>query len=244
MPVADLRKRFDMDIADTNIDTRFIVTEIDFDGVPTLIAIVADKVHEVTEIPAASMEEAPKIGMHWRPSSYASSANGRTTSSSSPTWNASSTDHRRKNPYHATFSQSKARSRLRHADLPRCYAGNLSSLQTAAVNDKSSDIADNWLPSVDLANRMNTATSDFRISEMQHVTTQDDVGMKKWEGEMTSLVQRLSKMKADYEEFISTPEGRRCSTRLRASGINMRRFAMRPWTIPEAAMKRIAHWQF
>jgi purine-binding chemotaxis protein CheW len=67
VPVADLRKRFDMEIADASIDTRFIVTEIDFDGVPTLIAIVADKVFEVTEIPAASMEEAPKIGMHWRP---------------------------------------------------------------------------------------------------------------------------------------------------------------------------------
>ena len=67
VPVADLRKRFDMEIANANIDTRFIVTEIDFDGVPTLIAIVADKVFEVTEIPSASMEEAPKIGMHWRP---------------------------------------------------------------------------------------------------------------------------------------------------------------------------------
>lgn len=67
VPVADLRKRFDMEIADASIDTRFIVTEIDIDGVPTLIAIVADKVFEVTEISAAAMEEAPKIGMHWRP---------------------------------------------------------------------------------------------------------------------------------------------------------------------------------
>jgi purine-binding chemotaxis protein CheW len=67
VPVADLRRRFDMEIADANVDTRFIVTEIDYDGVPTLIAIVADKVHEVTEIPAAAMEDAPKIGMHWRP---------------------------------------------------------------------------------------------------------------------------------------------------------------------------------
>jgi methyl-accepting chemotaxis protein len=86
--------------------------------------------------------------------------------------------------------------------------GIFSSFQTAAVNDKSTEIADNWLPSVDLANRMNTTTSDFRIAEMQHVTTQDDVGMKKWEGEMTSLVQRLAKMKADYEKFISSPEER------------------------------------
>lgn len=67
VPVADLRKRFDMALADTNIDTRFIVTEIDFDGIPTLIAIVADKVFEVTEMSAASLEEAPRIGMHWRP---------------------------------------------------------------------------------------------------------------------------------------------------------------------------------
>lgn len=67
VPVADLRKRFDMEIATANIDTRFIVTEIDFDGVPTLIAIVADKVFEVTEISAAALEDAPKIGMHWRP---------------------------------------------------------------------------------------------------------------------------------------------------------------------------------
>jgi purine-binding chemotaxis protein CheW len=67
VPVADLRRRFDMDIADATVDTRFIVTEIDYEGVPTLIAIVADKVHEVTEIPAAAMEDAPKIGMHWRP---------------------------------------------------------------------------------------------------------------------------------------------------------------------------------
>jgi purine-binding chemotaxis protein CheW len=67
VPVADLRKRFDMDIATANIDTRFIVTEFDLDGIPTLIAIVADKVFEVTEIPAVALEDAPKIGMHWRP---------------------------------------------------------------------------------------------------------------------------------------------------------------------------------
>ena len=67
VPVADLRRRFNMEIGAANLDTRFIVTEINYDGVPTLIAIVADKVHEVTEIPAAAMEDAPKIGMHWRP---------------------------------------------------------------------------------------------------------------------------------------------------------------------------------
>jgi purine-binding chemotaxis protein CheW len=67
VPVADLRRRFDMEAGAADVDTRFIVTEINYDGVPTLIAIVADKVYEVTEIPAAAMEDAPKIGMHWRP---------------------------------------------------------------------------------------------------------------------------------------------------------------------------------
>src|SRR5690349_16497533 len=78
--------------------------------------------------------------------------------------------------------------------------GIFSSLQTRAVNDKSSEIADNWLPSVDLANRMDTATSDFRVAEMQHVMTTDETELKKWEAELTGLIASVAKMKADYEK--------------------------------------------
>jgi purine-binding chemotaxis protein CheW len=48
------------------IDTRIVVIEIDLDGDLTTIGLLAEKVHEVTEIAAAALEETPKIGMVWR----------------------------------------------------------------------------------------------------------------------------------------------------------------------------------
>jgi purine-binding chemotaxis protein CheW len=67
VPLADLRVRFGMEPKPPTIDTRFVVLEIEVDGDATIVAILADKVHEVTEIGAASLEETPKIGMQWPP---------------------------------------------------------------------------------------------------------------------------------------------------------------------------------
>jgi purine-binding chemotaxis protein CheW len=67
VPLADLRLRFGMKPASTTIDTRIIVVEIDLDGEPIIVGTLADKVFEVTEIAAASVEQAPRIGMHWQP---------------------------------------------------------------------------------------------------------------------------------------------------------------------------------
>lgn len=67
VPLADLRVMFDMDRPEPDEDTRIVVMEIDIDGEPTIAGILADKVHDVTEIEAASIEEAPKVGMRWRP---------------------------------------------------------------------------------------------------------------------------------------------------------------------------------
>jgi Chemotaxis signal transduction protein len=67
VPLADLRLRFGMESTQSTADTRIVVVEIDLDGYPTIVALLADKVYEVTEIDAASTEEAPRIGMRWRP---------------------------------------------------------------------------------------------------------------------------------------------------------------------------------
>jgi purine-binding chemotaxis protein CheW len=67
VPLADLRLKFGMEqIADT-IDTRIVVIEIDIDQVPTIVGIRADKVHAVTELAPTSLEDAPRVGMRWRP---------------------------------------------------------------------------------------------------------------------------------------------------------------------------------
>lgn len=67
VPLADLRVMFGMNRPEPDEDTRIVVMEVDIDGEPTIAGILADKVHDVTDIEAASIEEAPKVGMRWRP---------------------------------------------------------------------------------------------------------------------------------------------------------------------------------
>lgn len=67
VPLADLRVVFGMDRPEPDEDTRIVVIETDIDGEPTVVGIIADKVHEVTEIDAAAVQDAPRVGMRWRP---------------------------------------------------------------------------------------------------------------------------------------------------------------------------------
>lgn len=67
VPLADLRVVFGMDRPPPDDDTRIVVIETEIGGEPTIVGIIADKVHEVTEIDAASVQEAPRVGMRWRP---------------------------------------------------------------------------------------------------------------------------------------------------------------------------------
>ncbi|CAH2601883.1 Positive regulator of CheA protein activity (CheW) [Rhodovastum atsumiense] len=67
VPLVDLRLRFGMEAIRSTVDTRIVVIEIDLGGDPTIVGMLADKVHEVTEISAASLEKPPPVGMHWRP---------------------------------------------------------------------------------------------------------------------------------------------------------------------------------
>ncbi|MFT4080718.1 chemotaxis protein CheW [Rhodomicrobium sp.] len=66
VPLADLRVMFGMERTPPDTNTRIVVIEVDLEGEPTLVGILADKVHDVTEIAGASVEEAPTVGMRWR----------------------------------------------------------------------------------------------------------------------------------------------------------------------------------
>ena len=67
VPLADMRVMFDMDRPEPSEDTRIVVMEIDMEGEPTIVGILADKVYDVTDIEPAAIEEAPRVGMRWRP---------------------------------------------------------------------------------------------------------------------------------------------------------------------------------
>jgi purine-binding chemotaxis protein CheW len=67
VPLADLRIKFGMEQKPPTIDTRIVVLEIDFAGEPLTVGVRADKVHEVTEVAASTLQETPKVGMRWNP---------------------------------------------------------------------------------------------------------------------------------------------------------------------------------
>jgi len=66
VPLADIKVKFGMETTEATLDTRFVVVEIDVAGEPTTVGLLADKVHEVTEIGGGSIEDTPEIGMKWR----------------------------------------------------------------------------------------------------------------------------------------------------------------------------------
>jgi purine-binding chemotaxis protein CheW len=67
VPLADLRVRFGMEQRPPTIDSRIVVVEVELEGEPTTVGILADKVYEVTEVAETVIEQTPRIGMRWRP---------------------------------------------------------------------------------------------------------------------------------------------------------------------------------
>jgi purine-binding chemotaxis protein CheW len=67
VPLADLKVAFGMHRAAQDHDTRIVVIETEIDGEPTVVGVLADKVYDVTDIERAAIEEAPRVGMRWRP---------------------------------------------------------------------------------------------------------------------------------------------------------------------------------
>ena len=92
--------------------------------------------------------------------------------------------------------------------LLTCALGGFCLWQMSVINDKSTEIATNWLPSVDMANRINGNMSDLRVAEFQHLTLTDDEGMKYWKNEIDQTIDLLKKNRAIYEKLISSPEER------------------------------------
>ena len=66
VPLADLRVAFGMARSDPDEDTRIVVIEIDLEGEPAIVGILADKVSDVADIETSAIEEAPRVGMRWR----------------------------------------------------------------------------------------------------------------------------------------------------------------------------------
>ncbi len=67
VPLADLRVTFGMERPAPDEDTRIIVIETLLDGEENILGILADKVLDVCDLEDVTVEEAPQVGMRWRP---------------------------------------------------------------------------------------------------------------------------------------------------------------------------------
>jgi methyl-accepting chemotaxis protein len=84
--------------------------------------------------------------------------------------------------------------------------GIISIQRMSVVNDQSTILAENWMPSIKVVEEINTNTSDLRIAEYEHVLSQTEEGMKKAENSMETILSTMKKNRAEYEKLISTPE--------------------------------------
>ena len=66
VPVADLRLKFGLPVAEDTIDTCIVIIEIETDEGTTILGAVADSVYEVLEFKPDRIEDAPHIGNRWR----------------------------------------------------------------------------------------------------------------------------------------------------------------------------------
>jgi purine-binding chemotaxis protein CheW len=65
VPVVDLKTRFGMGRTEDTQDTRIIVIEAPLRGTVATVGLLADHVFEVAELPAASLDNVPRLGMTW-----------------------------------------------------------------------------------------------------------------------------------------------------------------------------------
>ncbi|MDY0871848.1 methyl-accepting chemotaxis protein [Dongia rigui] len=84
--------------------------------------------------------------------------------------------------------------------------GVLSIGRLAAVNDQSTIIAENWLPSVDITDKLNMNTSDLRIAQGTHIMSTTDEEMAKAEADIEAQNKIIADNRQIYEPLISSPE--------------------------------------
>ncbi len=66
VPVMDLRTKFGLALAETTVNTRIVIMEINVDDKKIVLGAVADSVNDVLELEPDQIENPPEIGSRWR----------------------------------------------------------------------------------------------------------------------------------------------------------------------------------
>jgi methyl-accepting chemotaxis protein len=82
----------------------------------------------------------------------------------------------------------------------------LSISQMDTINQQSTIISNNWLPSVQLVERINTLTAELRNSEAVHILSSEEQKIREAADAIAELRKKISKTIAAYTKLVSTPE--------------------------------------
>lgn len=76
--------------------------------------------------------------------------------------------------------------------------GIVSLLYMSRINEGTTVVSANWMPSVIASEELNTLTSDYRIQEYKHIVAQDAKTMQEAEGEMERIGREIDEMFNTY----------------------------------------------
>ena len=86
--------------------------------------------------------------------------------------------------------------------------GWLGITQMSSINDQSTVITENWLPSIDTIHRMNTLTAEVRTQQYSNVLAQTPQGKKRAQDNFEAANAKLDQQEKEYEKLISSPKER------------------------------------
>jgi methyl-accepting chemotaxis protein len=84
--------------------------------------------------------------------------------------------------------------------------GAFSLFELGRVNQTSTDMEVNWMPSVRAVSDMNTNIANLRGAALQHILSTNVTDMDRYEADMARLLAAFEKNRKEYEPLISSPE--------------------------------------
>lgn len=84
--------------------------------------------------------------------------------------------------------------------------GVFSIQRMGVVNDQSTEISQNWMPSIVAIEEINSWTAEYRIYEYEHMVSASEANMKKAEADMADVMKKVNDLRSTYEKLISSPE--------------------------------------
>lgn len=86
--------------------------------------------------------------------------------------------------------------------------GAISMVALSMLNSNTKNITNNWMPSLKLAEEMNTLTSNYRIAQYGYISTSSEDARQSYEEEMERLSAEIADRSASYEALIRFEEDR------------------------------------